>query len=500
MIALLLLLTSRAAAAPGEYFAIKVIDEQTGRGVPLVELKTTSGIAHVTDSNGLIAFLEPGLMETDVFFSISSHGYDFPKDGFGSRGVRLKPTAGGEATVKIKRLNIAERLYRVTGGGIYRNTVLLGRTPPTSRPVINGLVLGQDSVLTCAYRGRMWWFWGDTNQPAYPLGNFHMSGATADLPDKGGLDPSVGVDLTYFVGKNGFSRDMFPAKEEGPIWADAMMVLPDEKGRDRMFCHFVRVRGLEARLEQGLGIFNDEKNIFERFQKIDTNAEVVPKGHPLRVKENGVDYFYFPPPYPCIRVKADLASVKNLASYETFTCLKPGAQFDKSNPELDRDANGKLIYGWKKNTGLVSLADQVNLEKSGALKESESWWQCRDIETNKRVLTHGGSVYWNDFRKKYIMIFVQWLGTSLVGEVWYSESDKPEGPWLAARKIVTHDNYSFYNPTHHPFFDQDGGRTIYFEGTYTTLFTDNKNPTPRYEYNQIMYRLDLSDPRLKLQK
>jgi hypothetical protein len=30
------------------------------------------------------------------------------------------------------------------------------------------------------------------------------------------------------------------------------------------------------------------------------------------------------------------------------------------------------------------------------------------------------------------------------------------------------------------------------------LFTDNKHPTPRYDYNQIMYRLDLSDPRVKL--
>ena len=53
-------------------------------------------------------------------------------------------------------------------------------------------------------------------------------------------------------------------------------------------------------------------------------------------------------------------------------------------------------------------------------------------------------------------------------------------------------------PTQHPFFDQDGGRVIYFEGTYTNTFSGNPMPTPRYEYNQIMYRLDLSDPRLKM--
>ena len=47
-------------------------------------------------------------------------------------------------------------------------------------------------------------------------------------------------------------------------------------------------------------------------------------------------------------------------------------------------------------------------------------------------------------------------------------------------------------------FDKDGGRVIYFEGTYTHTFSGNPEPTPRYDYNQIMYRLDLADPRLAL--
>jgi hypothetical protein len=33
---------------------------------------------------------------------------------------------------------------------------------------------------------------------------------------------------------------------------------------------------------------------------------------------------------------------------------------------------------------------------------------------------------------------------------------------------------------------------------YVNTFSGNPHPTPYYEYNQIMYRLDLSDPRLKL--
>jgi hypothetical protein len=39
---------------------------------------------------------------------------------------------------------------------------------------------------------------------------------------------------------------------------------------------------------------------------------------------------------------------------------------------------------------------------------------------------------------------------------------------------------------------------IYFEGTYTQTFSGNPEATPRYDYNQIMYRLDLDDPRLVL--
>ena len=101
------------------------------------------------------------------------------------------------------------------------------------------------------------------------------------------------------------------------------------------------------------------------------------------------------------------------------------------------------------------------------------------------------------------MIASEMLGATGLGEVWYGESDRPEGPWVHARKIITHANkkgdaHDFYNPTQHPFFDRDGGRVIYLEGSYVNTFSGNPHPTPYYEYNQIMYRLDLSDPRLKL--
>ena len=88
---------------PVQAFAIEVVDEQTGRGVPMVELQTTSSVRYYTDSAGLVAFDEPGLMGKKVFFGVSAHGYEFPPDGFGIRGVVLETKPGGSARLKIKR-------------------------------------------------------------------------------------------------------------------------------------------------------------------------------------------------------------------------------------------------------------------------------------------------------------------------------------------------------------------------------------------------------------
>src|SRR5438132_14006046 len=79
---------------PSVYFGIEVVDQDTSRGVPMVELLTTSGIRLYTDSSGLAAFYEPGVMNQKVWFSISAHGYEFAPDGFGLRGVSLAATPG----------------------------------------------------------------------------------------------------------------------------------------------------------------------------------------------------------------------------------------------------------------------------------------------------------------------------------------------------------------------------------------------------------------------
>lgn len=483
----------------GPYFSIEVIDEQTGRGVPLVGLETVNAISHYTDSAGRVAFNEPGLMGKRVYFFVKSHGYEYPKDGFGYAGVALKPTAGGKAMIKVKRTNIAERLYRITGEGIYRDSTLLGHKPPITQPLINGLVMGQDSVMAVLYREKIYWFWGDTVRVAYPLGQFRVSGATSELPERGGLDPSAGVDLHYFVDNEGFSRPMcpLPDRPEGPVWIDGLMVLPGADGRPVLAAHYARMKNLGEMLEHGLVVFDDSKETFQRHTEFDLKEPWrCPQGHPIGINEGGQDYYVFCRPFPSIRVRAELKMVADPSQYEAFTCLPQGNRYDKAASMLERDAAGQLVWGWKTATDPIGQNEERELIATGRIKPEESRFQLRDADSGKPVRLAGGSFCYNEFRHKWIMIGCEIAGTSVLGEIWFAEAEAPQGPWRSARKIVSHERYSFYNPTQHPFFDREGGRIIYFEGTYTATFSGNESRTPRYDYNQIMYRLDLSDPHL----
>ncbi len=78
--AILVVLLTGGGARAHDYFKITIVDEQTKRGVPLVELRTSYEVRYVTDSNGVVAFHEPGLMDENVYFAITSHGYEFPKE------------------------------------------------------------------------------------------------------------------------------------------------------------------------------------------------------------------------------------------------------------------------------------------------------------------------------------------------------------------------------------------------------------------------------------
>ena len=481
-------LAAGAASSPGDYYRVTVLDDATSRGVPLVELRTRNEVCYYTDSNGIAAINAPDMMNHEVLFKISSHGYRYEGAYFGDRGTVLDLKPGGGTTLTIHRLNIAERLYRVTGAGIYMDSVVTGQPVPIREPLLCGGVTGQDTVITCPYKGKVFWAWGDTNG----LESFNLSASAAprSSPDKGGLDPSVGVDLTYFVNEKGFSKGVCPFKVRGLKWIEGLTTVKDAAGRERLVGRVSSMRGLSAAEAWVFAAFNDEKQEFDEVARWDIRTPHR-SAHPFHVMAGGREMVYI---FPFLRVPADFEKMKDLKNYEAFTCLEPGTKLERGQtPRVERDKAGRLVYGWKAETDPVDEGRLRRLVSQDAIKPDEAWFQVHDVLTGKPVPARCGSVCWNEFRKRWVMIAEEGPG-----QIWYAEADTPVGPWVYARKVVTHDRYSFYNPTQHPFFDQDGGRLIYFEGTYTEAFSGNREKTPRYDYNQIMYRLDLSDPRLAL--
>ncbi len=441
----LLALVLGVTASAGEPFVIKVVDEATGRGVPLVKLSTVHKVNYLTDNAGVVAFDEPGLMHGPVFFTVSSHGYEFSKDSLGFRGRRLMAVPGKSATISIKRINIAERLCRLTGAGLYHHSVQAGLPVPIRQPLLNAKVLGSDSVHTAIFANKLYWLWGDTNRPRYPLGNFDVTMATSPMPRKGGSSPDAGVNYTYFTGKDGFARKMAPIEGKGPTWLGAMLSLKDKKGTERLEATYVKVRKPMEVYEAGLCEFNPGKKVFEKRHTFAKPKDLRPMGHPLRRRVKERNWVYCGSTLPNMRFPDDY---ENWLDPSTYQKVEPDAKF--TDPE------------------------------------------------GKELKRHHGHVTWNPWRKRWVSIFTQsWGKPTLLGEVWCAEARAPEGPWRKAVKIMTHERYSFYNPMQHPYWAQEDGKAIYFEGTYTVAFSGNRNPTARYDYNQILCRLDLGDPRLK---
>ncbi len=482
-----------ACQAESNHFAIHVVDEATGRGVPLAQLRTVNGVSYWTDSAGYAAIDEPSLIGSEAFFHVSSHGYEYPADGFGFRGVRLTVAPGEEATVKLRRINIAERLYRVTGEGIYRDSVMLSKPVPIAQPLLSAGVVGSDSVLTAVYKNKLHWFWGDTNFANYPLGNFHVPGATSSLPRDGGLAADIGVDLTYYADASDLAKATCKMPGDGPTWIFGLTVLGDDSESQSMYAGYAKIRPPLDVYERGIVQWDDAKEQFVKRNVFPTGQQGYPMGHPVITDRDGARYIHYCDPLPMVRVAATTQAIIDGEAYEVYTYLADGSRPNKLI--IDRDASGKLNWKWRRDSMRVTRELEEQLERAGKIYGNEGAYRMRTAGSDRRWTLHTASIAWNEHRSRWIMIGLEVGGeSSHLGEVYYAEADDLMGPWSPATKIVSHDGYSFYNPRLHPMLTSDDGRSIYFEGTYTKSFSGTSVATPRYDYNQIMYCLDLSDP------
>lgn len=478
-------------------FVIRVLDSETGLPVPLVEISTVNNIRKVTDNQGVTTWPETDLAGEDVFFHLKSHGYEFAKDGFGYDGQRIKVKSGGSVDLKIKRVQLAQRLYRITGAGRLAESQLAGLVSIDHPDAITkSKVIGQDSVQMTEYKNQLHWMWGDTNRLAYPLGNFHMPSARTALPGVNSWNPETSLPLKYFENaETGFAAETCRMPGDGPTWLSALARVWDDRGDERLVGWYSKIKPPLSVYQRGIAVWNDSKQTFEMVKTFTPEHVSAPEGaHDLLIETDGKKWLYFCDPFPFVRVPATFQDYCNPESYEYYSSMMPRSTLEK--PVLDRDSKGRLQFGWHRHVPYWDQKLQADLIKKGLIKLEECPIQLQSSD-GKQLTTARGIVAWNRFRQKWIMIFGQLYGeSSILGEIWYAEADHPTGPWRQATKIITHTKYSFYNVAHHPELDSEDGQQIFIEGTYTATFSGNENPTPRYDYNQILYKLDLGDTRL----
>ncbi len=443
----LLGLTSQLLAV--EPCRIRVIDAENGWPIALVELKTTHNVSFFTDNAGVVAFDLPELMGVETWLSVEADGYEARADGFGMRGFRFTPTPGGQHEVKVSRSIVAKRLGRLTGGGIFGESQKLGEHLDWKESGI----LGCDSVQNASHRGRMFWAWGDTNLPRYPLGLFHMTSATTPVRPLSSFEPPLQLSLDYFRDEKGGVRavaNLFP-DDPGPTWISGYVSLPDASGNERLVGCYSKIEPPMKAYRVGLCVWNEATSHFESIEVLWDKKEgrpeptLQPIGHPIFWSDNdGKRWLLFGDPFPTIRMPATFEGWRDRKQWET---LDP--------PKSLKGADGRTVKA------------------------------------------HRGSVAWNAWRKKWVTVFGEMGGDpSLLGELWYAEANSPLGPWGKAVKVLSHRRLTFYNPRLHPEFTPEDSPVLLFEGTYCQTFSGEPRHTPRHDYNQVLYRLDLDDAKL----
>ncbi|MFM7321518.1 MAG: hypothetical protein ACKO5K_08355 [Armatimonadota bacterium] len=470
------------ARASVPWFGIRFVDPSTGEGIPLVEVESLDRVVRVSDNLGWVA-IEPGAQE--LWLHVRAHGYRIPADGFGFRGMRVLPTAGVVRTAFLERTQVAQRIARLTGAHRTRDSERLGRSVAASTDPFDGIV-GMDSAQTATLKGRRWWFWGDTTVSEYPLGNFRTTGAEARMPIGA---PTASNLPEHRVLRDGNRRPaaMVPGSQPGMVWISGAVEVGSGESA-QLLAYYSRMKDLGTRLEHGHVVWDPGAERFRFAARLGDLADWRHlEGHPIRIQD-ARPWIAGGFTFPNVRVPNAPSAVLGTGPWEAFTCL------DSRGSVVRKD--GRPHYHWVRDVAPLEPRAERDLVRRGVLDLRDAHFLPRS-PMGETVLPHGGSVVWNAWRKRWISVFTRMTAKpSPLGEIWYAEAKQPTGPWRRAVLVANFDGYTFYNPVLHPFFDIQGGRIVHFEGTYTEQFSDHPRPTPGYDYNQILHRLDLADPRL----
>jgi hypothetical protein len=481
------------AAAAGVHvpFMIRFVDEEDGQAIPLVEIEAFNALRLVSDNLGYIAVQEPDLVGKRARFIVRGNGYEYDKtDFFGERAINPEIVPGRVLQIKLRRSAPAKRLYRVTGSGRYRDSVLGGFVKPDSGRDLPGKVIGLDSAIPVWWRDKLYCFWGDTLFTDRM--NLSASGGIVSLSKN--ADASVPPRIDFFTNDEGYAKPMIDTGSPGFVWIETVLPFKLGGGSEVLAARYVKHKTLDEAVETGFALFRPNTQNFSVIKKIKSPRHHK-SAHATAVSYMGRSGYAIQPWEMSLE---GLAGFMNPDSYYAYTCLQPskaneGIEIDKKRYSVNRDETGKVRYGWVRGGLACSPRLQTKLCDMRVLRQDEKWLFLTNIETGKETVDFNGSINWNPYKQRWIMI-----AQGETGEILYSEADTFSGPWIYARSVVKHDSYNFYNPVHHLWFDKDNGATVFVEGTYTSFFTRDGYKTPRADYNQVMYSLDISDPRLLL--
>jgi len=301
---------------------ILIVDDQNGWPVPLVELRTIHQVRLVSDNAGVIALDLPELMGVSTWFHIHGHGYEVPADGFGYRGIRLTPQAGKTEIIKVTRKLPGKRLGRLTGGGLFAESQKMGEAIDWQEQRI----LGCDSVQIAFHNQKVHWAWGDTQLAGYPLGRFHMIGATTGPRPLRVFEPPIQLRFQYFVDDSGVPRNIGEMPGTGPTWINGFVSLKDQTGKSHLVGTYSKIKPPLTVYEIGLCKWDevDERFVGHRVlwqQSEQTpNPPLTPQGHPsFTTDDHGHRWLLLGDPFPNFRCPATFEAWGDPNQWQSLT-------------------------------------------------------------------------------------------------------------------------------------------------------------------------------------
>ncbi len=430
-------------------------------------VRLSNGVEHITDSAGWIRIEEPGLMHSRILVDVSSPGYRMPPGDKSAAGLEIALSPASEITVPLVRVDIAQRIYRVTGTGIYRDSELLKREVPL--PLGNhaaGLVSAW-GVQRAALGTKVLWCWRQALLSNERNPSLNVVGAWSDHPEHGGLDPTQGIHYSYHTSGSDQAHSLLTADEPGGIWMEGLTSVPDESGKLQLVAHYTREGTKGERAEHGIAIWTEQKR-FERIVILGDEYEwQFPAGQCVTRRGEDAEWCYFAAPFCRVRCPARLDAVRNPGSYQALA-------WDRNQQK----------HTWQQERPPLTQREESVGVADGSITQPLT--QVENATTRRPVSIQESSIEWNPHHRCYVMI-----ASSADGDLWFSESPHIQGPWKNAIRILSADPGKCAAPVQHPFMNQEGGRIIWFETAYL------ESSLPRYDGTELMYRLDLADLRLK---